>query len=280
MGLLSGIDHALVGVADLEGAREAWTRLGFAPTPRGRHVGWGTANYCVMFPEDYVELLGIVDAAAFVNGLDRFLARRGEGLMGLAWGAADSGAVHAALGPDGLAEPPKALGRLLELPEGAAEPRFELVHLAPGATPGVPSFVCRHLTPGLLRRPEWLAHPNGAVALDGVTVAVEDPGALAPAYARLLGPGAAHLTPSRLDLRVGPHAVRFLAPDRLRRRYPGLDLPVETPVPLVLTVRVRSLEATAGLLAARGVPTAPVDGRRLVVPPSWATGVVLEFAEG
>jgi len=49
-----GIDHTLVGVADLDQAGMAWTRLGFTLSPRGRHIGWGTANYCVMFARDYI----------------------------------------------------------------------------------------------------------------------------------------------------------------------------------------------------------------------------------
>src|SRR3546814_15261514 len=48
-----GIDHALIGVADLERARAAFTRLGFTITPRGRPIGWGTGNYTVMFAKAY-----------------------------------------------------------------------------------------------------------------------------------------------------------------------------------------------------------------------------------
>ena len=80
---IAGIDHAIVGVRDLEQARASYQRLGFQLTPRGRHVGWGTANYCVMFEGDYLELLGIVDPGQFTNQLDRFLAER-EGLLALA----------------------------------------------------------------------------------------------------------------------------------------------------------------------------------------------------
>ena len=80
---IAGIDHAIVGVRDLEQARASYERLGFAATPRGRHVGWGTANYCLMFVDDYLELLGIVDPAEFTNELERFLAER-EGLLAVA----------------------------------------------------------------------------------------------------------------------------------------------------------------------------------------------------
>src|SRR5271168_639438 len=81
---IAGIDHVIVGVRDLERARSGWSRLGFTLSPRGRHIGQGTANYCIMFPSDYLELLGVVDPSDFVQRLDAFLARR-EGLMAAAF---------------------------------------------------------------------------------------------------------------------------------------------------------------------------------------------------
>src|SRR5499427_7228146 len=86
---IAGIDHVIIGVRDLERARMGWGRLGFRLSPRGRHIGQGTANYCIMFPSDYVELLGIVDAQDFVQRLDVFLARR-EGVMATAFAPSDS----------------------------------------------------------------------------------------------------------------------------------------------------------------------------------------------
>ena len=276
MAAITGIDHTLVGVADLEAARAAWTRLGFACTPRGRHIGWGTANYCIMFPDDYVELLGILDPTQFVNGLDRVLATRGEGLLGLAW-AGDPDGSRATLGE--RMQEPKALSRLLELPEGTVEPRFRLAHPVDGSVfPALSAFVCRHLTPELLRRPAWLAHRNGARALEGLTVVCDDPPALADTYARVFGAGALHAGQGRLDVRAGPHTVRFLSTVRFARRYPGLTAPASTPAPTVMTVLVDDLPATAQVLRVAEIPTVPVPGARLVVPPEAANGVVLEFA--
>ena len=63
---IAGLDHVIVGVRDLERARLGWTRLGFTLSSRGRHIGQGTANYCIMFRSDYVELLGVVDPSDFV----------------------------------------------------------------------------------------------------------------------------------------------------------------------------------------------------------------------
>jgi hypothetical protein len=98
---LAGLDHSLLGVRDLEVARSRFADLGFTLTPRGRHIGWGTANYCIMFEAGYVELLGIVDPAQFTNNLDKFLAQR-EGLLGLAFGADDAAALSRALSAAGF----------------------------------------------------------------------------------------------------------------------------------------------------------------------------------
>lgn len=79
---IGGIDHAIIGVRDLEQARATFERLGFCPTPRGRHVGrgggQGAGEHCLMFADGYVELRGIVDPAGHDQYLERFLAA-GEG---------------------------------------------------------------------------------------------------------------------------------------------------------------------------------------------------------
>ncbi len=82
---------------------------------------------------------------------------------------------------------PRPLARQIELPQGTVLPRFSLISLPPEETPGLDSFLCSHLTPELMRRPEWLAHPNGAIGLKAVHVLVESTAPLLPAYDRLFG---------------------------------------------------------------------------------------------
>ena len=187
---ITGIDHTLVGVRDLEAARAAWQKLGFTLTPRGRHIGWGTGNYCIMLEQGYIELLGIVDPAQFTNNLDKFLAER-EGLLGLAFRSRDNDQTAKWLAAGGFTpDGPKDLKRALELAEGEVLPAFRLVFLPPQETPGLRAFFCQHLTPDLIRRGHWLVHAIRAVSLKAVVTVVERPGDLAPAYARLFGTGA------------------------------------------------------------------------------------------
>ena len=276
-----GIDHTLVGVTQLDQAAMAWTRLGFTLSPRGRHIGWGTANYCVMFERDYIELLGILDPSQFVNGLDTFLARDGEGLMGFSYATADATATAKSLGAAGLApSDPKDLARQLELPEGTVLPRFKLVFLPPDATPGVSSFFTQHLTPELLRRPEWLSHANAAVGLKGVTVMVEDPVALLPAYERLFGPQSVNRTDDIVTVHAGRHTILFANPLDLEALHPDLELPDEPgtdPRIVLMTLASADLERTIDHLTFGQIEFEERKGQGLLVPGFVATGAALEF---
>ncbi|MGE4013295.1 MAG: VOC family protein, partial [Alphaproteobacteria bacterium] len=215
-----GIDHTIVGVRDLELARASYGRLGFTITPRGKHIGWGTANYCIMFQNDYVELLGIVDATQFTNDLDKFLAQR-EGLLGLAFGAPDNEIVKRAFDALGIAsDGPKDLKRLLELPEGTAQPAFKLLFPSKEATPGLSAFVVQHLTPQLLRQNKWLHHANGAVGIASVSVAADEPMRYAAAYKEIFGSGAVTVTPGTVTVATG--GARLIFSRDTMFRLPGV----------------------------------------------------------
>jgi hypothetical protein len=272
----------LVGVYELEAARRAYRHLGFTVSPRGRHIGWGTANYCVMFPGSYIELLGIVDAAQFTNKLDRFLETR-QGLLGVAFASDDAAAAARALADRGIeTDPPRDLKRKLELPEGEVEPAFKLVHLPGAVTPGMPAFICQHLTRDLVWQPPWLDHANGARAIDSVTGVVEDPGAVALAYGRLFGAQAVWVDRGQVTVETGRGRLRFTTAEGLSGLYPGLPEAPAHAAPWLAGLRltVAEVNATAGYLDAAGVPHLR-DGETLLrLPAEIACGVVIEFAAG
>ena len=280
-GAISGVDHVIVGVRDLEAARRAFAHLGFVISPRGRHIGWATANYCIMFPRNYVELLGIVDPTQFTNNLDRFLAAR-EGLMSLAYASDDAAAVAEDLRGRGIsADGPKDLKRDLELPEGTVQPAFRLTHLPADVSPAAPSFVCQHLNRPMVWQEQWLAHENGARGVLSVTGVVADPGDAAIAYAKLFGPAAVSAGDGCVEIDVGRAMLRLTTPGGLSQMYPGLPGLPDHPPPWLSGMRlaVDDLTATAAALDARSVPYLR-DGERLLrLPPEMACGVVVEFAE-
>lgn len=276
---ITGLDHVIVGVRDLEDARERWARLGFAVTPRGRHKGWGTANYCIMFESDYVELLGIVDPAQFTNNLDRFLDKR-EGLMSVCFASANSDATKGSLAAAGFdAEGPKDLARFLELPEGDVEPSFKLVFPAEAATPGLPSFICQHLTPDLIRQPDWLRHPNGAKGIRTIGIVVDRPLEIEDAYVRLFGPGAVIETDNAIAVRLGQTSLLFASPDDFDLFSPEMDpdFPYDPPQIMSLSIVTSDREAAAAALEEGGVPFRRMNDGTIAVQPEDANGVLVEF---
>lgn len=277
---LDGIDHVLVGVRDLEMARERWQRLGFTVTPRGAHIGWGTANYCIMFPDDYVELIGIVDPDQFTNRLDEFLADR-EGLMGLAFASTDAETTAAELAEAGLhPDDPRQLKRELHLPDGVVLPEFGLVFVRPEETPELRSFFCHHRTRELVWQEAWLAHANGSRGLGGMTVVVDSVHGIAPAYARIFGADAIETEPGEVRVDCGRAVLVFVEDETFARLYPRLAPPRfdGRPYPAMLTVHVRDMGDLAAYLSTTDIAPIFVSPDLAIVPPEEANGVAVAFA--
>lgn len=274
---IAGIDHAIVGVRDLEQAKAAFEALGFRTTPRGRHVGWGTANYCLMFDQDYVELLGIVDAKQFTNGLDTFLDRQ-EGLLSVALTTRDPEATRIAWrAADLSASEVKDLGRLLE-PD--VELRFQNVMLDPGSTAGVPIFACAHLTPESMRQPGWSEHPNGAIGIKAITVVTDSPHDFVEPMAKVFGEPNLTETDNTLAVHTGHGVLLIATPDDLDMLHPELKADVATDQPslAVLNLRVRDLDGTARWLEQTNIPFQREASGAIGVGAEHASGVMLEFS--
>jgi hypothetical protein len=270
---IAGIDHIIVAVRDLEAARTGWVRLGFTPTPRGRHIGQGTANYCIMFGRDYLELLGFVERDEHAHRLETFLAQR-EGPMSVAFAPErDAEATSASLAGRGLhPSAPRALGRALELPEGDVTPRFSLLNLPPEETPALDCFVCGHLTPELVRRREWLTHPNSVIGIKAVHLVADDPSTLAVAYRRLFGDDRVAMTARGLEVDTGRNRLIFTRP-----AMSGTDIP--PPAITALELRIDSRAASEAYLKSAGIVFMALPDGRLAISPAEANGTSLLFSE-
>ena len=279
---ISGIDHALVGVANLDGARDTYARLGFTTTPRGRHIGWGTGNYTIMFEHDYVELLGVIDPTQYIHGLDRFL-ETGEGLLNVALATDDSEAAYRWLQQLGVElAPPESLQRLLETGDGDATLRFKNLHLPPEVTPGLKTFACQHLTRDMVWRPEWLSHPNGARGISAVTVVMESLDGVKDAYVRLFGAGAVSGEERRGNVVVdtGNDELWFVTPKTFPDRHYDKTLDPKLPLPRLaaLTLTVGDPQVAALYLSGQGVAFERETDGTVIVTAEEACGVLLEFA--
>ncbi|MEH6526257.1 MAG: VOC family protein [Sneathiella sp.] len=276
-----GIDHSLIGVNDLEQAKSHFRSLGFTITSRGAHIGWGTANYCIMFDNDYIELLGIINSDIETNGLDVALAERGEGLLGLALASDDPEQTHASmvsadLNPSELLQ----LKRKLELPDGDVVPEFKLIRLQPAGLSEKQLFICHHLTPNLIRNDQWVRHANGATGIASIVVVVDDPASLASYYRKLCGFINVTMTDDTLNVRIGDGALIFVNDKDLDMLFPGLYLPADFPAlpnMIAMSIAVKDLEATTSYLNTENIRYQEIANGALRINPADATGVLLEF---
>jgi hypothetical protein len=131
-----------------------------------------------------------------------------------------------------------------------------------------------------MRRPEWLRHANGAVALAAVTAVVENPGALQAAYERLFGAGTTVMTDATLSVFTALGAILLVTPTDLAVLHPEVDLgPARSPPYLAaLRFQVADPAATARHLTEAGVPFSQGHDGAVRVAPAAARGVILEFA--
>lgn len=277
---IEGIDHVLIAVRDLDGAEETWRRLGFVLTPRGGHPEWGTANHCIMFERDYVELIGAVGAGDKAEQLKRHLAARGDSVSGIALATADGAAAGEALRAVGVsAGEPRSLSRPLQTPDGVVKPLFSVLDLPPGTIPGANAIVCQHVTPELVRRPEWLDHANGVVAVTSLTIVCDDPEAARPGLEKLFGAGATTATDNTVAVHTGRGLLLLARPDEVTQLHPdeALDEPPAVPAVVAMTLAVFDTERTARHLRSQGVPFSRDNDGTIRVAPEDASGVLLEF---
>ena len=278
------IDHPVIAARDLDAARVSFERLGFTVPPRGSHVEWGTGNLCIMFPDDYVEIRGIIDASRFTMHLDEHLDAYGGGLMGVAFGVADIERSHAEMLQNGVAAGTlQSLSRNFEHPEGWTQPSFKLC--APEATDieGLMHVVViQHLTPDLLRRPEFLAHANTCIGVNAMSGTIYEKRRVAEKLRRLLGEAAVKedIDGVRAVLRSGQR-LELLMAEAYERKYGAIaDSPEpQTPRLGAMTLRVASIDGLRDALGERGVDFDEYAQGVVRVAAEHACGATLLFTE-
>ena len=261
------IDHLVVLVRDLDAAADRWMRLGFTLTPRGLHSAhMGTANHCVMFGKDYVELLGVLTPTpGNTPWRERLAQHEGGGAMALA--TADARATAERLLALGMgAGPVLDFARPVKLGAGlgTGEAAFAIARASGFADVGLDLFFCQHKTPDMVWRPDWQDHPNGALALAGVAITAPEPGALAAQFSAVFGAEAVRtegddlvIASATLPVRISPAAV------------PGLK---------GFSIAVTNLDHTAEALENGAIAHAHRP-RSIEVAADDANGVSLSFVE-
>jgi catechol 2,3-dioxygenase-like lactoylglutathione lyase family enzyme len=214
--MLTGIDHIVIVVSDLDRAVTAFTRAGFTVTLGGRH-NVGTHNALIgLADSSYIELIAFLDP---VPGHPWFKAlERGGGLVDFCMRTDDLETDVMKLRAAGAAiSDPATMTR--DRPDGYRL-KWDLAIPHPPDTGQLP-FLIRDETPRDERVPRKRSHLNGVTGLKRVTVAANDPFRAG----KLLGSvsGAALSRQARTDLNaqgfsleIGPHEIHWLTPNTPR----------------------------------------------------------------
>ena len=146
-----------------------------------------------------------------------------------------------------------------------------MLNLPPEETPGLDCFICGHLTPELVRRPDWLKHANGVTGIEAVHLWAHDAIPLASAYRKLFGE--AWVTAESIGVTVDTGRNRLF----LVQRPDGHTEPLGISF---LGLRVENLAATAAYFAGARIRFDKIEPPgTLVVPPDEANGTTLLFSQ-
>jgi len=278
---ITGIDHCVVLVRDLDAARQRYERLGFTVSPRGLHPPeHGTGNHTIMLEREYVELLGVLAPTPSNERWRRSLDDR-EGLAALALQTQSADAAAAEMGAAGIAlSAPADFARPVVLPDGTrTQAAFRTAQFPAGVAPGFHLFCCEHRTRHTTWLPELLHHENGAYALDHALAASDDPRAAAEQLGRVFASAPASASDGAWSVDTGNSTVLFQTRERIAREHAGIDLAGLPGSGLVgLAVRTRSGGKVEGVLQRGGIAHARTAAG-VVVAPRDACGVLLVFMD-
>jgi hypothetical protein len=266
------LDHIVIDTRDrLDEAEARFRGLGFDLTPRGHHT-LGSSNHLAMFATDYLELLGFGEGGSMRSELAQFPI----GLNGLVFKAADADIVHAHAATAELPIlPVQAFSRPVELAGARRDAKFRTTRLDPVKIPMGRVYFCEHLTPELVWRPEWQAHPNGARAVARVVVATAEPRRSAALFAALFGEGAIGERDDVCVVNAGAAQVELMRPAVIAAEFEDAAAASagRSEYLAALELKVNSLAETAQAL--RRVSGVRIDGRRVVVPAAAAFNTTL-----
>ena len=274
---MSGValDHVGVVARDLAALAGQYERLGFTLTPLARQSDGRIGNRCAMLQRCYIELLAVVDPNARSATLDRFLARY-AGIHILAFSMHDADATLARLLRAGLDAPSVSqLERATDdMDPAGPRARFALIQL-PDQPEGRINLV-RHLTPDALWQERFLRHPNNAMMLAEVVVAVAEAADTAARFSRLVGAPAIPDPAGGFALDLAHGRVRFLPDTVVHAVLPDID-GASLPRIVGLAVRTRDWNEAIGHLLAERRIAHRVHDDTLLVAPDEAGGVAIRF---
>jgi hypothetical protein len=238
------LDHVGHFVRDPAAASHALARAGFAPTPVSVQANpdgspTGTGNVTAMLERGYVEVLFKTAETPLGRELDAALARH-AGIHLAAFAVADAAQAHARLAATNFRMRPLVeMQRPVDTPSGRGTAAFTVARLEPGEMAEGRIQILTHRTEQTVWQKRWLEHPNGAIGLLDVVIAVADLNEAAERFQRFTArPAVANALGRAIQLDRG--RVQLMQPGTLEEAV-GVRVP-SLPFIAAYGIAVRSLD--------------------------------------
>ena len=210
--MLTGIDHIVIVVQNLDEAARNYEKLGFTVVPGGRHPV-GSHNVLISFADgSYIEIISFYQPSPDHRWWRPL--QNGEGLVDFCMVTDDLTGDTQRLRSAGVnINDPVPWSRTR--PDG-----YELkwvLALAREGHRGVAPFLIQDVTPREERVPQKFDHKNGTTGIRTVTVAVDDLSTVRHWYKSVLGHDGTEIKRGDLQARgvrfqIGPHLFDFVEP--------------------------------------------------------------------
>jgi hypothetical protein len=252
------LDHVGHFVRDPQAAGDALMRAGFAPTPKSVQVApdggaTGTGNVCAMFARGYVEVLFKTADTALGREFEAALAKH-SGVQLAAFAIADAKAFHQSLGEAGFRTRPLAsFQRPVGTETGTATAAFTVARVEAGEMAEGRIQALTHHTEDAVWQPRWLTHPNGALGLANLVIAVADVDEAAARFARFTVRSAARTSAGQC-VQLDRGRIDLVTADAFAAALPEMPIPA-LPFMGAYGVTVTSLETAEASLRKGDIPS-------------------------
>jgi hypothetical protein len=282
---INNLNHLGMAVRDLAATTARYEAMGFQLTPYSPHsAAWkpgdpvqplGSGNRCVMFENNYLEILASEDPKKPAARIASFLKHH-QGAHIICFDCGDCELVDKRVRGQGIETSGVIpLQRDIDTPDGVRTAKFERTQFAPGNSPEGYIQASRHLTPEYIYQPRYIRHANGCFQLSEAILVADDLSSFTKRYRAYIGAEPSCETDAvRFRLPLGTTLTLIDVRDAATA-LPGTLLP---PIPGIAAVAFRTNVMT-GLKARlhdRGFTVGEV-GKRLLIPAEEASGLAVLF---
>ena len=143
----------------------------------------------------------------------------------------------------------------------------------------LPWLAIKQLAPEAFMEPEWIVHPNGALAMHAIHAVADDPKATAKALKAAWQAETEEIFDGCVVVKTGAVELLIWTPAAYQNEYKAIEAmaPQRKPAVVGIAVAVERARPLQALLRANNVPFALTEGDRVLVAPEQTGGLMIEF---